>query len=204
MSCSCASPRASPARIEASRKMAKPQAAAAASRTAERECPATPARSCAAVAYEHDEHPRDRDGEADGRRHREMLAQRDGGERGERTVDRRDGRDHRDRAAADRRIREAEADDHSRLRRRRSTRVPCPVGCCGSPSQTANGITSAIPISCTQTSACSDADQPRRAIVESGGDPPRDRRTQRGHDHEHQEMTPVVARAITIVPSAMR
>ncbi len=31
-----------------------------------------------------------------------------------------------------------------------------PVGCCGSPSQTANGITSAIPISCTQTSACSE------------------------------------------------
>ena len=79
-----------------------------------------------------------------------------------------------------------------------------PDGCWGSPSQIANGSTSASPISCTQASACSDADQPRRAIVEARRDPPRGRRTQRGHDHEHQEMRPGRREHETSVPSAMR
>ena len=47
-------------------------------------------------------------------------------------------------------------------------------------------------------------DQARRAVVARRPDAPRGRRAERGHDHEHQEMVPVVASTSTSAPTTTR
>ena len=69
-----------------------------------------------------------------------------------------------------------------------------PDGCDGAPSQTAIGSTMTKPNTCTQASAESAPITRVERLSKAAADPPRRRRAQRGHDHEHQEMVPVVAR----------
>ena len=184
--------------------MPKPQAAPPASSTAVSEWPATPARSCAAVACSTTSMPAITMREPGGGRDRDVLAERDARERGERAVD---GR-------APSATTETAPRPIAAYENVSPTHTPTPPTAIHA-SERAGGLRGhALPDRHRQHEDEADhlhpgerlqrADQARRAVVAGRRDAPRRCRAQRGHDHEHQEMVPVAASTSTSAPTTTR